>query len=232
MVRMHVNGLKRMVSLRGGLSAIRETNSMLGNIIFGLVRPTNIKSKLKSHRTTMAVMTEPQFPPEPGELSQMLSQPSARAPSPCITDFESLGVSPPFAIMVRGIQLAIRRVDIAINSESPYFCSGQLTHQLLYLPSPSDEGPLTRSISEACRWSCALAAFLPFVKAYPNPSLLINSVLHKLKASLADMLEVAPPDHALLPWLFSVGGLVAVPPERCVSAAFSVHLFSSYYGLH
>lgn len=34
---MHVNGLKRMVKLRGGLEEIRENNHMLANLIFGSV---------------------------------------------------------------------------------------------------------------------------------------------------------------------------------------------------
>lgn len=35
--RMHIEGLKRMVNIRGGLAAIRATNPMLANMIFGLV---------------------------------------------------------------------------------------------------------------------------------------------------------------------------------------------------
>lgn len=34
-VRMHIEGLKRMVKIRGGLGAIRSTNPMLANLIFG-----------------------------------------------------------------------------------------------------------------------------------------------------------------------------------------------------
>lgn len=37
MVKMHVEGLKRMVSIRGGLDAIRATNPVLTNLIFGQV---------------------------------------------------------------------------------------------------------------------------------------------------------------------------------------------------
>lgn len=35
MVKMHIEGLKRMVTMRGGLDAIRDTNPMLTNLIFG-----------------------------------------------------------------------------------------------------------------------------------------------------------------------------------------------------
>ena len=34
MLHMHIDGLKRMISIRGGLNAIRETNPMVANAIF------------------------------------------------------------------------------------------------------------------------------------------------------------------------------------------------------
>jgi len=37
MMRMHVDGLKRIVEIRGGLAAIRSTNPNLANMIFGFV---------------------------------------------------------------------------------------------------------------------------------------------------------------------------------------------------
>jgi hypothetical protein len=43
---------------------------------------------------------------------------------------------------------------------------------------------------------------------------MLNVYLHKLKLSLEDMLELASPTHPLLPWLLSVGGLIASPAER------------------
>jgi hypothetical protein len=34
MLRMHIDGLNRMVAIRGGLGAIRETNPMVANSVF------------------------------------------------------------------------------------------------------------------------------------------------------------------------------------------------------
>jgi hypothetical protein len=36
MLKMHMEGLKRMISIRGGLGAIRETNPMIANSVFWL----------------------------------------------------------------------------------------------------------------------------------------------------------------------------------------------------
>lgn len=35
MVKIHVDGVKRMINIRGGLNAIRATNPTLANLIFG-----------------------------------------------------------------------------------------------------------------------------------------------------------------------------------------------------
>lgn len=43
---------------------------------------------------------------------------------------------------------------------------------------------------------------------------MINVQLHKLKATLDEMLLVAPSDHPLLQWLLGVGGIYASEPER------------------
>jgi hypothetical protein len=37
MVRMHIDGLKRMVTIRGGLAASRSQNADLANLVFGQV---------------------------------------------------------------------------------------------------------------------------------------------------------------------------------------------------
>jgi hypothetical protein len=37
MVRMHIDGLKRMVAIRGGLTALRSQNADLANLVFGQV---------------------------------------------------------------------------------------------------------------------------------------------------------------------------------------------------
>ena len=44
---------------------------------------------------------------------------------------------------------------------------------------------------------------------------MINVQLHKLKVALEVMLQLAPPDHTLPPWLLAVGGIHAQPLEKC-----------------
>lgn len=164
------------------------------------------------------------FQPEPGELADMLSQSEKHCPPPIITDFESLGCSPLFSDVIRLFQYNIWMVDNAMLNAEAYFCTGRTTQQLRYIPVAGEEGTLMRYVCESMRWACTLAAFLPFAKDYPNPSLFINSQVHKLRETLAGLVKCAPPDHALLPWLFSVGAVVALPTERSVSFVFSKNL--------
>jgi len=70
------------------------------------------------------------------------------------------------------------------------------------------------SVSESCRLAMVVLLFLPYKNEYPSPKLMINVQLYKFKMALEMMFTLAPPDHALLPWLLSVGGVCASDPER------------------
>jgi len=99
------------------------------------------------------------------------------------------------------------------SNSAPTKCSEVLV-RLMSLPVPTEEGPLVASISESTRLAAVSLCFLPFKYDYPSPELMINTMVHKLKLSLSQLLSLAPSDHPLLPWLLSVGGIYSAPPER------------------
>jgi hypothetical protein len=166
-------------------------------------------------RVTMTVMTEPQFSPEITEPQlDRWGEPPFGASDLELSELESLGVTPAFARLMR----EIKHMCYVLTSEwpsnpSPNYCSDVLC-RLLGLWSPIEEGALTVSISEAARIATIIACFLPFKNDYPNPALMINVQLHKLKAALEVMFDLTPPGHLLLPWLLGVGGIWSVEPER------------------
>jgi hypothetical protein len=96
---------------------------------------------------------------------------------------------------------------------TPTHCSDVL-FRLLALPSQTQGSPLVASVSESCRLAMVILMFLPYKNEYPSPKLMINVQLHKFKTALDIMLSLASPDHALLPWLLSVGGVCSSDPER------------------
>lgn len=201
MVRMHVEGLKRIVRLRGGLNAISANNTILGNMIFGI---------------TMTVMTEPQFPPENNEpkLFDRWGEAALAIIDPNAFELERLGVTASYARVIKEIihMTKILTSDLPSDSEHNY-CS-EILSRLFYLRPPIEEGAMIVSISEAMRIATGILCLLPFKNDYPNPALMINVQLHKLKAALDVMFDLVPPGHELLPWLFGVGGLWSVEPER------------------
>ena len=161
---------------------------------------------------SMTVMTEPQFQPENIEPqpSHDKSDPSS---DPRLFQFERAGVSKAHAKIMREIRYMTYEVALHWPSNSaPTYCSDVLV-RLLGLPPPVEEGPLVASVSECCRIATTVLLFLPFINDYPNPTLMINVQLHKLKAALENLLLFAPL-NSLLPWLLGVGGIYAAEPER------------------
>ena len=66
-------------------------------------------------------------------------------------------------------------------------------------------------ISASCRYAATLDFFTPLGGSYPDPAMMINTPVHKLKAALTWILP--PIDDArieLLLWLLAVGGISAV----------------------
>ena len=66
-------------------------------------------------------------------------------------------------------------------------------------------------ISESCRYAAALHVFTPLSGFYPDPTLMINALVHKLKASLIWLLSPTKEErNQLLLWLLAIGGISAV----------------------
>lgn len=84
----------------------------------------------------------------------------------------------------------------------------------MHLPLPIEEGPLVACVTEAIRRASVMLCFWPFKNDYPSPALFIKVQLHKLKAALETMIELAGTKHLLLPWLLGAGGVYAEEPER------------------
>ncbi|KAK0120102.1 hypothetical protein ONS95_011512 [Cadophora gregata] len=156
MVKMHVEGLKRIVSIRGGLDAIRATNPVLTNLIFGI---------------TMTVMTEPQFfsPTAWKPLEDMPDYSNTKS----LFHYENGGVSSTLACAIRELRIMTNNFS---NPQcigwparpTPTLCSNILI-RLLSIPIPQDQGPLVSCVSECIRLATVMLCFLPFQHDYPSP---------------------------------------------------------------
>jgi len=172
MVKMHVDGLKRIVSIRGGLDAIRATNPVLTNLIFGYFSTHQPRcSFVDQSRISMTVMTEPQFfsPTEWRPLEGMPDYSNTTS----LFQYEEVGVSSTLACAIRELRIMTNNFS---NPEyigwparpTPTLCSNILI-RLLSIPIPQDQGPYIACVSECMRLAAVMLCFLPFQNDYPSP---------------------------------------------------------------
>jgi hypothetical protein len=85
-----------------------------------------------------------------------------------------------------------------------------ILQRLLYLKFAPDENGVSVWMSEACRYASAIFLFLPFDCHFPNPALVLNSLLHKLKSALNNMVTFQGVDCHLMVWLLVMGGAISL----------------------
>lgn len=86
-----------------------------------------------------------------------------------------------------------------------------ISHLKVQAPADSPTGLFT----EACRHGTALYLFIPFEHHFPDPTLVLNALLHKLKFALKSLVPNLGPESSLLVWLLAVAGVTSLnTPEH------------------
>jgi hypothetical protein len=222
-MKIHVDGLKRMVAMRGGLSKVRASSQTTATMVhwFTMLLMQDVRS---SHPHDLNRTNSPKsiFPPdERDDLS--VDEPSklySIDPAPQYIPLDLLDIED----SVRALIERTRRI-------SEHFASGQqgiletpddfhwqfnsLLQRLCHLKIQSPPDSSTAHYTEACRHALALFLFLPFQNHYPDPRLVLNSFLHKLKFALKNIVPNLGSQSRFLLWLLAVGGVTALNvPER------------------
>lgn len=87
--------------------------------------------------------------------------------------------------------------------------------RIMQIPSGLPAGSREFNITESCRWATAIFLYFPFDDHFPDPTLMINSLLHELKAALMPVVPCFPEENLLMLWILAVGGVAAFNlPER------------------
>jgi hypothetical protein len=119
-------------------------------------------------------------------------------------------------------QLTIR-FSTNFHSTSPdegLLVLGQLSSilQRLLQPPPiviDNNDPALVGLSESCRYAGALHVVFPLMGHYPDPILMVNALVHKLKDSLMYFIPFAETANLVLLWCLTVGAVSACQmPER------------------
>jgi hypothetical protein len=84
-----------------------------------------------------------------------------------------------------------------------------ILQRLLHLKFTPDEDGFSVCMSDACRYASAIFLFLPFGCHFPNPALVLNSLLHKLKAAVNVVVTSPGGDCHLVAWLPVIGGVIS-----------------------
>ncbi|KAK3074390.1 hypothetical protein LTR53_003253 [Teratosphaeriaceae sp. CCFEE 6253] len=258
---MHLDGLKRVVDLRGGLDAIRSKNPMAANLVFwcamvsinepmllpvsygdvdrdidwlhnpatatllthdgsekdliefGVDVPTaNILHEVQSSSELVAELS-PVRPPCIGAPS-IIWTPLLGAL--CGGRYGNVALADP-----PGVQRLSRSYTATVNYGTPeeanlilsYLCS--VLERLLQMSRfPANDSPIP-GLSQSCRLAGCLHVFTPMSGYFPDPTLMLHTLVRDLKSSLTHMIGAVGTRSELLLWLLSVGGITAHSmPER------------------
>lgn len=144
----------------------------------------------------------------------------------------TLGISKPVATILLEIQ---QRSDdynapsgnessATSNALSSCTSSALLLQRLLYMNPYHEDGLVIACITESCRLGLILYVLFSDKTTYPDPTLLMNSNLHKLKNSLEIMLRLVDTKNSLLLWLLFVGGVSSrtLPEHKWFTGQLSV----------
>ncbi|KAL9066788.1 MAG: hypothetical protein Q9157_007027, partial [Trypethelium eluteriae] len=207
MVQMHMDGLNRMIIVRGGLNAIRKSNAMVANIVFCMFIAADEAFPtldLESQQET------------PGWYLESLPLVEQRE----YLDLEDCGVASEFASVMKGIRLLAQCYQTADDTDSAehylsvlsFLCSSM--QRIVSLPPPQSEDVDVYHVTEACRSAMVVHVFSQWCGHQPDPSIMVSAAQHNLKSHLKQLLGPGA-NNPLFLWLLSAGAVAAVgAPER------------------
>ncbi|KAI9710308.1 MAG: hypothetical protein M1820_002802 [Bogoriella megaspora] len=204
-LKMHMDGLKRMVTARGGLNALRDSSPMTANMAFWM---------------SMIASNQPESLPLAFDTNDELhGSPSDRA----IThlDSDEYNAEEATSVILQQANRMSQMFTVTVNSASTEEGLSVLDHlssliqTLLQLAPKADTDRTITRLLESCRYAAALHVFFPLCGFYPDPTLMVSTLVHDLKSSLEFYMVFLALHANLVLWMFFVGGVSAwAMPER------------------
>lgn len=145
------------------------------------------------------------------------------------TDFTAFGVPNEYYDLITDTNTMSQRFSIGNEtpslSENISMLSGmtRLLQRLIQTSPPSDLAEPSLNLSESCRYAGILHVCYPLSGAYPDPSLFVTIIVHRLKARLVQLQDPSI-SRPLLLWLYAVGATSSAWREPRLSAWFVGHL--------
>ena len=225
---MHLEGLRKVIQLRGGLDTIRNTNSMAANLVFWCAMVSVNEPMLlpvtygDQYREIDWIHNE--------ETATLLTHDGGQA------NLSEFGVDVVTANVLHEVQRLSKLYTATLEYGTPQEANNVLSHlcsileRLLQMSkSSSDDSPVP-GLSQSCRLARCLHVFVPMSGYFPNPTLMLHTLVRDLKSSLTYLIRALGTESHLLLWLLCVGGITAHSmPER---AWFVGHLVVVITDLH
>lgn len=221
-----------MVSIRGGLNAIRDSNPIVANMTFWqvcMVSGQRNQKLILTRRTAMTVANDLSFIHIQYDVNQVPNKLWLPVSEPGRFRFEDVGLSSDLAHLMYQTDALSQRFGSIYHSTSVAEtmlvnnAMSQTVQSLLATTLSRSSVILVAAISNACRMAAILHIVAPMGGWHPDPALLVSSLVQSLKVSLSTVLETrAGVNSVLMLWLFYIGAVCALNlPER---AWFVSHL--------
>lgn len=210
---VHTEGLKRVVDLRGGLNAIRERDAMVASFVFwcamvAIDEPIFLPLTYGNELDDATWLHDP-------ETAALLTHDGGEA------NLLDLGVDVGTANMLHRVQRLSITYANSVKSGTPEQAFGVLSSLCAAIERlmrtsrvPSDDSPVP-GLSQSCRLAGCLHLFAPQCGYFPDPTLMLHTLVYEIKVSLGHMIRAIGSRSILLLWLLAVGGITAHSmPER------------------
>ncbi|KAG4438994.1 hypothetical protein IFR05_005510 [Cadophora sp. M221] len=200
MANIHLNGLKRMVAMRGGLLKVRDSNQCVAAVANWL---------------TLNAMYDCIFPADETvehsiHLEYLLRDVESdhMALSSQYLDIDVLGLENGISDIIVEARYFFEKFNTS-RFDNVCWDVNSILHRLLQYKI-SSEDLYTASLNEACRYAVCIFLFLPFDNQFPDPTLVLNTFVYKLKAALNRIAFSSASNGSLLFWLLSVGTAISI----------------------
>ncbi|KAH7351269.1 hypothetical protein BKA65DRAFT_255223 [Rhexocercosporidium sp. MPI-PUGE-AT-0058] len=243
MLRMHMDGLKRMVDIRGGLNAIRQTNAMVANSVFWIFVVAMYEIPYPAfdrnlpafapHEHNLHIPIVPERLDVHSHFSDIDPSLSVATTSRS-TDMSIDLIAPDLANPVASVLISIQHVSHLVPTNDAYPTAATssvvltrmctlLSHLLSLTPrdlqsSSVAPGAVQPSylLSECTRLALLLHVFTPWRGLPPDGTLSMKLLLYQLITTLKDFLASSDYENRVLVlWIFAAGGVAAgCMPER------------------
>jgi hypothetical protein len=194
-----------------------------GIALFSCVLRKPLSNFLRS-RFTFIIMTEQQFPVVGEDYSDHQSrdlEAHIYHVSPDMIRFEdfmddeaSLRILREARIFCHKLSMAAKDNSLSMpGEEGIHSRNGWLLQRLLTKAPP---GTFRPPLTDCCRFATEIFLFFGFENHFPDPTLVINTLLHKLKDSLGSVIPCSEKENVIVLWLLAVGAAAAakLPAER------------------